>query len=75
MLPKWVWSHDSEPCTEENYDKVVMSTENDVLGYDDESIDANYPQGYKFEPWSIEQIIEDKRNGRETALGAGEWMG
>lgn len=74
MLPKWIWSHDPEQYAEEHYAKVVSSIKNDVPWYNDESLPPNYPEGYKFEPWSIEEIIEDKKNGRETSLGPGKWM-
>ncbi|KAE8452056.1 hypothetical protein EG329_002221 [Mollisiaceae sp. DMI_Dod_QoI] len=74
MLPKWVFSHDPEKYAEENYEKAILSIKNDVPWYVDDSLPPNYPAGYKFEPWSIEQIIEDKKNGRETVLGAGEWL-
>lgn len=40
---------------------------------DDDSIPPNYPPGYKFEPWNIEQIMEDMRNGKPIELGAGDW--
>lgn len=74
MLPKWVWNHDPELYAEENYEKARASIKNGVRFDEDESLPPNYPPGYKFEPWSIEQIIEDKRNGRETNLGAGDWV-
>ncbi|KAF8854879.1 FAD/NAD(P)-binding domain-containing protein [Acephala macrosclerotiorum] len=73
MLPKWIWNHDPENYAEDNYKKVVASIQNDVSWQDDSSIPPNYPPGYKFEFWSIEQIIEDKKLGRETVLGAGDW--
>jgi hypothetical protein len=64
MLPKWVWSHDPEVYAEENFDKVLGG---------DKNLEENYPKGYEFEKWSIEQIMADKIAGRETVLGAGDW--
>jgi len=73
MLPRWVWQHDPEVFAQENYGKAILSIKNDVPWQSDESIPPNYPPGYMFEPWSIEQIIEDKKRGRETVLGTGDW--
>ena len=33
----------------------------------------NYPRGYKYEPWSIDKVMEDMRAGREINLGPGDW--
>jgi hypothetical protein len=73
MLPKWVWKHDPEVFAQVNYEKAILSIENDVPWQFDESIPPNYLPGYMFEPWSIERIIENKKNGRETVLGTGDW--
>jgi len=56
-----------------NYEKAILSIKNNVPWQSDETIPPNYPLGYTFEPWSIEQIIEDKKKGRETVLGTGDW--
>jgi len=74
MTPKWIWSHDPELYAKENYEKARASIRNGVRFDEDESFRPNYPLGYKFEPWSIEQIMEDKKTGRETNLGAGDWI-
>jgi hypothetical protein len=73
MPRKWLFSHDPESYAEENYEKVLLSMKNGVKWYEDESMPPNYPPGYKFEEWSIEQIIEDKKNGKEPEVGAGDW--
>lgn len=73
MLPKWIWNHDPEIYAEETYEKVVNSIRSEVPWQEDDSIPPNYPPGYKFETWSIDQIIEDKKQGRDTVLGAGDW--
>ncbi|EPE37104.1 FAD/NAD(P)-binding protein [Glarea lozoyensis ATCC 20868] len=72
-MPKWIWSHDPEIYAQENYAKSLESMKKGIPHDADDSIPPNYPPGYKFEPWSIEQIIEDKNNGRETDLGPGDW--
>lgn len=40
---------------------------------DDDRVPPNYPPGYKYEPWNIEQIMEDMRAGKPIDLGAGDW--
>lgn len=41
---------------------------------EDSSIPPNYPRGYKFEPWSIDEIMLDLREGKEVDLGIGDWF-
>lgn len=72
-LPKWVFSHDPENYAYENYEKVVESMRKGVPFDEDDSIPPNYPPGYKYEEWNIEQIMEDIRNGKPVDLGAGDW--
>lgn len=40
---------------------------------DDERVPPNYPPGYRYEPWNIEQIMEDMRAGKPIELGSGNW--
>lgn len=72
-LPSWVWGHDPEKYAYEVYDRVVESMRRGVPFDEDTSIPPNYPPGYKYEPWSIEQIMEDMRAGRPVELGDGNW--
>ncbi|EON65625.1 hypothetical protein W97_04864 [Coniosporium apollinis CBS 100218] len=72
-LPKWVWSHEPEAYAYENYDKVVESMKKGIPFEDDDSIPPNYPKGYKYEPWSMDKIVDDMNNGRPVDLGPGEW--
>lgn len=73
-LPAWVFGHDPEHFAYENYDKIVAAVKNGAKYItDDESIPSNYPPGYKYEPWSIEQIIDDMNNKRPVNLGTGDW--
>lgn len=73
-LPKWIWEHDAERYTHENYQRCVEAMQEGVSLEDDDRIPANYPKGYKFEPWSIDDIMQDLNEGKEVDLGAGEWM-
>lgn len=72
-LPKWVWSHEPEAYAYENYDKVVESMKKGIPFEEDDSIPPNYPKGYKYEPWSMDKIVDDMNNGRPVDLGPGEW--
>ncbi|TKA48312.1 hypothetical protein B0A49_12560 [Cryomyces minteri] len=72
-LPKWVWSHDPEAYAYENYDTVVDSMNKGIRLEDEDRIPPNYPPGYKYVPWDIEQIMEDMRNGKGVELSPGDW--
>ncbi|KAK3315900.1 hypothetical protein B0H66DRAFT_582804 [Apodospora peruviana] len=72
-LPAWIWSHDPEKYAYEVYDRVVDSMNKGIPIEEDTSIPPNYPKGYKYEPWNIEDIMEDKRNGKKVDLGPGNW--
>lgn len=72
-LPKWIWSHDAEQYAEDNYEKAVDSIRKGIPAEEETSYPPNYPSGYKYKPWTIEDIMDDKRNNRETYLGEGEW--
>lgn len=72
-LPSWVWGHDPETYAYDNYDKVVESMNKGIPFSEDDSIPPNYPPGYKYEPWSIEEIMDDVRNGRPVNVGPGNW--
>jgi hypothetical protein len=72
-LPKWVWSHDPEAYAYENYEKAAQSMKKGIKMEDEDSFEPNYPKGYKYEPWSIEKIMEDMRAGKPIDLGPGDW--
>lgn len=72
-MPKWIFTHDPEVYAYENYEKAVESMKMGISFEDDNRVPPNYPSGYKYEPWSIDQIIKDKQAGKETELGAGDW--
>ena len=73
MIPMWVWKHAPEPYTYENYGKVVENIKKGVPFGEDGNVAPNYPVGYKYEPWSIDDIMEQVRSGREIDLGPGDW--
>lgn len=71
--PKWVWAHDPEKYAYETYDRVVESMRKGVPFEEDDSIPPNYPPGYKYKPWGIEEIMKDIRNGKQVELAPGNW--
>lgn len=68
-----MWSHDPEVYAYENYEKCVASIKKGTPFEEEDSFPPNYPPGYKFQPWNIEQIMEDMRNGKPFDLGPGDW--
>ncbi|KAK4208958.1 hypothetical protein QBC37DRAFT_295551 [Rhypophila decipiens] len=76
-LPSWIFNHDPEQYAYDVYGKVVESMEKGVKLEDmcDEGsgIPPNYPPGYKYEPWKIEDVMEDMRAGRPVVLAPGNW--
>lgn len=72
-LPKWIWEHDAEIHAHDNYNKCAASIQKGVR-LEESSVPPNYPRGYKFEPWSIEEIMQDLRDGKEVDLGSGDWF-
>ncbi|CAJ2506738.1 Uu.00g079240.m01.CDS01 [Anthostomella pinea] len=72
-LPSWVWGHDPESYAYANYHKMAETIKQGVPFDQVDSVPPNYPPGYKYEPWSIDQIMEDVRNGKPVDLGSGNW--
>ncbi|EKG16468.1 Monooxygenase FAD-binding protein [Macrophomina phaseolina MS6] len=73
-LPRWVWGHDPEAYALENFEKVVGGVRRGVpIGEEIEGVPPNHPPGYRYEPWNIEDIMEDMRVGRPVELGGGDW--
>lgn len=70
--PKWIWSHDPESYVYEHYEKNVETMRRGIP-FDESGIPPNFPPGYKWEPWSIDSIMEAKRKGVDVYLGPGEW--
>lgn len=72
-LPKWVWVHDPEKHAHDNFTACVEGAKKGLSIDEDQSIPPNFPPGYKYEPWTIEQIIEDMKVGKNVELGSGDW--
>jgi hypothetical protein len=39
----------------------------------DPNIAPNYPPGYKWQPWNIDEIMRDLEQGIPVELGSGNW--
>ncbi|KIW04618.1 uncharacterized protein PV09_04365 [Verruconis gallopava] len=73
-LPAWVFKHDPEAYVYENYEKGVAAVKNGAKYITDvEGLPPNYPPGYKFEPWSIDDIMSNMKAAKEFELGPGDW--
>ncbi|KAK1071079.1 hypothetical protein LTR74_003728 [Friedmanniomyces endolithicus] len=70
--PKWVWQHDPETYTYEHYEKNVETMKKGIR-FDESEIPPNYPPGYKYEPWTIDWVMDCMRQGKPVELGAGNW--
>lgn len=71
-LPKWVFSHDPEIYAYQYYGQNV-ETMNKGIRFDESGIPPNFPPGYKWEPWSIDYIIDCMHKRVPVDLGAGDW--
>lgn len=72
-LPSWVWKHDPEKYAYENFEKMAATIDDGVPFDQVDTVPPNYPLGYRYTPWSIDQIMEDVRNGKPVELGEGNW--
>ncbi|OAG02158.1 monooxygenase [Paraphaeosphaeria sporulosa] len=71
--PKWVWAHDPEEYVYDNYEKCLKGMRAGVPLDQDPNIPPNYPPGYKWEPWNIDEIMRDLEAGVAVELGSGNW--
>ncbi|KAI0512738.1 hypothetical protein F5B22DRAFT_657593 [Xylaria bambusicola] len=72
-LPSWIWKHDPEKYAYENYHKMAETVKQGIPFDQVDTVPPNYPKGYRYQPWSIDDIMEDLRNGKPVNLGDGEW--
>ncbi|KAF2746385.1 FAD/NAD(P)-binding domain-containing protein [Sporormia fimetaria CBS 119925] len=71
-LPSWIFSHDPEAHAYDYYETAAEGLKKG-LAIQKDDIPPNYPPGYKYEPWSIDKIIEDASKGIALDLGEGDW--
>lgn len=73
-LPRWVWRHDPERHAHAHYRHALAALRRGLpWDREDPDIPPNYPPGYVYKPWNIEQIMADLRHGRPVDLGSGDW--
>ncbi|KAF2805625.1 FAD/NAD(P)-binding domain-containing protein [Mytilinidion resinicola] len=72
-LAKWIYFHDPEAYAYENYEKAVSGIKQGIPQDENLEIEPNFPKGYRYEAWSIEDIFEDAKNGKLVVLGSGDW--
>lgn len=74
QLPKWIWQHNPETYAYENYEEIVkIMNEGIPMSEDQDRVTPNYPPGYRYTPWNIEDIMENMRAGKPFDLGPGDW--
>ncbi|KAH9899043.1 FAD/NAD(P)-binding domain-containing protein [Xylariomycetidae sp. FL2044] len=71
-LPSWIWKHDPEAYAYENYDKMADTIKRGIPFDEVDSVPPNYPPGYKYEPWDIDDMMADVDNATVN-LGPGNW--
>ncbi|KAL7940961.1 putative monooxygenase [Trichoderma barbatum] len=67
ILGSWIWKHDPEKYAEENYAKVFAH-----LTTGSEFLNTNIPPGHVCQPWTIDEVLRTKQEGREIVLH-GDW--
>ncbi|KAK3111033.1 hypothetical protein LTR53_014085, partial [Teratosphaeriaceae sp. CCFEE 6253] len=70
--PKWVWQHDPETYTYEHYATNVAAMKQGIR-FDESDVPPNFPPGYKYEPWTIDWVMDCMREGKPVELGPGNW--
>ena len=71
-MPKWVFAHDPEVYAYENWEKNLEAMKAGIP-HDESDVPPNYPPGYKYEPWSIDDIMDKMQRGEQVELGSGNW--
>ncbi|RYO80459.1 hypothetical protein DL764_009899 [Monosporascus ibericus] len=72
-LPSWIWKHDPEQYAYENFGMMAEAIKQGVPFEEVNTVSPNYPPGYKYVPWNLDEVMEDVKNGRPVDLGPGDW--
>lgn len=64
---RWLYEHDAEQYVYDNWNACVSHV---MDGSPFEN--TNIPSGYKYEPWTMEALMETVKNG-QTAGDVGDW--
>lgn len=73
--PRWVWDHDPEAYARKNYEKVAESIGKgvDVENLGKFGVEPNWPKGYQYVPWTVEDVMQSIRETGQVQLGDGDW--
>ncbi|KAI0892785.1 FAD/NAD(P)-binding domain-containing protein [Annulohypoxylon nitens] len=71
-LPSWIWKHDPESYTYENYAKMVDTIRKGIPFDKVDTVPPNYPPGYKYSPWNIDDMQKEVEEGT-VDMGGGDW--
>lgn len=67
QVGKWINLHDPEDYVHQNWDKCV-----DHIEHGASFENTNIPPGYKYEPWTIDELLTAAADEREIA-DPGDW--
>lgn len=71
-LPSWIWKHDPESYTYENYAKMVDTIRKGIPFDKVDTVPPNYPPGYRYSPWNIDDMQKEVEDGT-VDMGGGDW--
>jgi len=57
----------------QNYDKAVAAGKQVATDEENDGMPPNFPPGYVYQPWSIQKVMDDMKEGKPIDLGAGNW--
>lgn len=43
------------------------------IRFDESDVPPNYPPGYKYEPWTIDWVMDCMKQNKPVELGPGNW--
>lgn len=68
-FPKWIFDHDPEAYTYEKYGEAFAH-----LVAETDFTNTNFPPGFKFVPWTVEEVYRDIEEGKRVEeLLNGDW--
>lgn len=69
-FPKWIFDHDPEAYAYEKYGEAFAH-----LVAETDFTNTNFPPGYKFVPWTVEEVYRDIEEGKRVEeLLNGDWL-
>ncbi|KAI0105616.1 FAD/NAD(P)-binding domain-containing protein [Hypoxylon sp. NC0597] len=71
-LPRWIWKHDPEQYAYDNYEKMADTIRKGIPFDEVDTVPPNYPPGYKYESWNIDDMYRDVEN-KTVNMGSGDW--